>query len=793
MMKKMNVKSTTFSSFKLLYTSLILLCSMVCQAQFYDNIHIADFNNFANGKKNQPTLVDYNEDGKLDLMTTSGNNLKIWRKATDGFNPTGNIQNQFVPMSIQIQGTNNNNIPFGACVWADLDNDGDHDLIVTRSFQSKLGIYLQVQENTTTNTIEFKDESNLANTHIPNAPSGVIHKTRVAVADLNKDGKLDLLVTRYSNEDAATYQEPALPAILLLQKSGNTLGFDKHSEFGAFLSHGAKFCDYDNNGLLDVYMGSYRAHKNALFEWIPPVWGVVHDGFFSEAPEIQTQLRKGHSNSPTWAHCTGVEWLDFDNDGDFDLYVSNLKHPGFNSGASELFENVNGSLTVTNQQDLGLLETFSSSLSHHAQQSVSFDYDGDGDVDIFQPRTAQGNCSSELDADRSRLLWNRLNSEDFLSFAVLSGEYVDTWGAVAGDCDNDGDLDMFTVANHWGNYGTCQDASVSGLRYLRNHFSTTNTFLKIKLEGTGANKLTAGIGAEIYIDNNDGGIMSRLVEISTSGQKSGTGYIKNFGLGQWDSRDAIVFVKWPDSPANKVERHVISSTQINSGNLVTLVRGTNNNNHVQRDFYCEDGRANTASSSTYTYNTNYMLHRYTVTAPGETIVKWQYQSKPRGTSQKYTGHWADFNSTAKSLGILYPRKWDIKFRALVKKPAVGWNPAEYCYSEVATGYGNQSYAGGKLDGTPLEADTPGLATEGRKISISPNPTTDLINITTDEFGITQKIEVFSSTGARVYSADVTGSNTQNHEISLRDLPAGVYFVNVHLFDGAMTVEKIIKQ
>jgi len=119
---------------------------------------------------------------------------------------------------------------------------------------------------------------------------------------------------------------------------------------------------------------------------------------------------------------------------------------------------------------------------------------------------------------------------------------------------------------------------------------------------------------------------------------------------------------------------------------------------------------------------------------------------------------------------------------LIKKPAVGWNPAEYCYSEVATGYGNQSYAGGKLDGTP----------EGRKISVSPNPTTDLINITTDEVGITQKIELFNNNGARVYSADVSGSNSQNHEISLGDLPAGVYFVNVHLFNGVKAF-KVIKQ
>jgi len=301
----------------------------------------------------------------------------------------------------------------------------------------------------------------------------------------------------------------------LIKKSGNTFGFDKDSEFGAFVSHGAKFCDYNNNGLLDVYIGSYRDDKNALFQWTrPPALGL--SDYFSEAPEIQNQLRKGHNDSyRQWAHCTGMEWLDYDNDGDFDLLVSNLKHgknsqAAYRTGFSELFENSGGVLTIIDQKSIGLLdENDNEDTWHHAQQSVSFDYDNDGDVDIFQPRSAQGNCgsSSRKDEDRSRLFWNRLSSEDFLPFAVLSPEYVDTWGAIAGDCDDDGDIDLFTATNHWGHCngcGNCHDASISGFRYLRNHFSTTNKSIKIRLEGTGNNRLTAGIGAEIYIDNNDG-------------------------------------------------------------------------------------------------------------------------------------------------------------------------------------------------------------------------------------------------------------------------------------------------
>jgi len=109
-----------------------------------------------------------------------------------------------------------------------------------------------------------------------------------------------------------------------------------------------KLCDYDNDGDLDAYIGSYRGLNNILLKW--------NNRSFVEVgtTENQIALRKGNSDRRS-GHCVGVEWLDYDNDGDFDLFISNLKHGGTHSGrvygVSELFKNVNGILTSVNQNE----------------------------------------------------------------------------------------------------------------------------------------------------------------------------------------------------------------------------------------------------------------------------------------------------------------------------------------------------------------------------------------------------------------------------------------------------------
>ena len=77
----------------------------------------------------------------------------------------------------------------------------------------------------------------------------------------------------------------------------------------------------------------------------------------------------------------GATWVDFDGDGDVDLYLSNygradLDNPEFTGEPNQMFQNENGVFTdVTAQSNLGN--------PGHSSGSVWADYDHDGDLDCY--------------------------------------------------------------------------------------------------------------------------------------------------------------------------------------------------------------------------------------------------------------------------------------------------------------------------------------------------------------------------------------------------------------------------
>jgi hypothetical protein len=141
-----------------------------------------------------------------------------------------------------------------------------------------------------------------------------------------------------------------------------------------FQGMGIAAADYNNDGFMDIYFVSFgpnnpnmRGSANALFK-------NNGDGTFTDVAKeagveglIDTTVIPQNRMIENY----GASWGDFDNDGDVDLFLTN-------KGVDQLYENM-GDGTFTNiSHSAGVDKIIRDSAS-----SVWFDYDNDGDLDLY--------------------------------------------------------------------------------------------------------------------------------------------------------------------------------------------------------------------------------------------------------------------------------------------------------------------------------------------------------------------------------------------------------------------------
>ncbi|MFQ5628738.1 MAG: FG-GAP-like repeat-containing protein, partial [bacterium] len=128
---------------------------------------------------------------------------------------------------------------------------------------------------------------------------------------------------------------------------------------------------------------------------------------------------------------TSSSWVDFDNDGDDDLFVTS----GYATESNILYENIGeGAFTIANAGDL-------TSVMGTSRAATWGDYDNDGDADVFIANDSGENnflYANNGDGTFSRVSEGAIANDGGFSTAA-------SWG----DFDNDGFLDLF-VANRQG-------------------------------------------------------------------------------------------------------------------------------------------------------------------------------------------------------------------------------------------------------------------------------------------------------------------------------------------------------
>ncbi len=228
----------------------------------------------------------------------------------------------------------------GGVSFADFSGDGVDDLTFTTARNRNLLFY-----------------QNTGNGFTQVFPISNTQETKAAVwADYDNDGDQDLFVTGYASADR------------LYQNNGGSFTDVTMSAFGALdnrTNFGATWCDYDKDGYLDLYVAGYT-HPNRLWR------GSANGSFVDVAPTLGVTDR---STSASFAACI----VDVDGNGWPDIYVINDKF----SEPNALFMNDGGTFT--------LATSAGADISLDAMNAGGGDFDNDGDFDFYVTNTEPGN------------------------------------------------------------------------------------------------------------------------------------------------------------------------------------------------------------------------------------------------------------------------------------------------------------------------------------------------------------------------------------------------------------------
>lgn len=459
----------------LFITLLVLLPSIiVCQVTFTDVSDSAG-PGLGDGTARGISWVDFNNDGKLDLFVPTAGTVpnKLYMNRGDG---------TFIDVAPQV-GLNDlaNTI---TCSWADIDNDGDLDLLTTAT-AAPTRLWRNNRETGTDTTF----------TSIESSAGIVMSGAQMSVwADYNRDGFVDLYspIASSSSSDA------------LFRNDGNNTFTNVADSAGVnhpsttVSEQGVHWGDFNRDGYPDLFIGNLQTAGQSYFH------RNNGDGTFTEIASSLGFSLPGR----------GAQWIDYNNDGLWDFSFATY------AGATvtvpvKLFRN-NGDGTFTEvSATAGLTDPLIS-------WGVTWaDYDNNGYEDCFVTVSGQStNC----------ILYRNNGNGTFTNVTASAGlsglvQLCAAWG----DYNNDGFMDLYTSG-----------ATSAGNHLFRNNGDPTRHWLKVNLVGTQSNR--AGIGAQITVV---AGGLRMMREVNTgAGYRSQNMLTAHFGLNTNTVADSVI-VRWP--------------------------------------------------------------------------------------------------------------------------------------------------------------------------------------------------------------------------------------------------------
>lgn len=370
-------------------------------------------------------------------------------------------------------------------------------------------------------------------------------------ADYDRDNDLDLFVTHRFGE------------MRLFRNEGNWNFTDVSAEsnilgFPIVATWGATWDDFNKDGWPDIFVVNYDSSQNSFnrllknngdgtftnvandlnvqgggtFPFMPTFFHANQDNFndlfvcvdFSPSDRLFLGNNSGGFNDVS--NICGLNFSvnnmtaspgDFDNDGDFDLFMTNT--PG---NGSYLYKN-NGSAIFTNTTS-----TANANIPAWTWGATWLDYNNDANLDIA--------VASQLQAGESSLYLLKGNGANFQDVTPSLLKFVPSsnYAIARGDFNRDGYPDL---------YLNVEDGGYN--RLYRNTLSGKN-FVKIELEGTVSNMDGYGTRLTYYING-----VKRVSQL-----RSGEQYLSQnsqhliLSMGTANSIDSLI-INWPSGALDK--------------------------------------------------------------------------------------------------------------------------------------------------------------------------------------------------------------------------------------------------
>lgn len=503
--------------------------TLLAQPTFVENgasIGLGDYDTLTNGFGTGAAAADFDNDGDVDIFVPTAADTPHLL-----FRNLGNGQFEDVASDFGLTSTEGARV----ALWLDIDGDQKLDLLVgadcynvTCEVSTYTRLFRQTEEGA------FVDVTVAAGLNDPGFTDAE-HRGGMAAGDVNGDGHVDFVQSIWEgtfrlflNQGDGTFSDISVAA-----------GID--APIVAY--HQPIIADLNGDGLQDIYAA---VDFDENFFWLNQG---VSDG-------LPTFVEVGASTGTDNAmNDMGVALGDYDEDGDPDLYITNIfreeenKHNVLlvNDGAAASFSEVSQA-TGVDDGGWGWGTTF-------------LDFDNNGTLDLAE---TNGWRFSQWDQPPRLYVHQAGAPITFVDVAASAGLTGVDWGSalMAFDADADGDVDMVSSTQD-DSTGTRGDGALVLYRNDLDRSLGDQKYLLIRPRMNGANH--RALGAKVTVEAGDK-TMHRWITagISYLGQEPAEAF---FGLGSTVLAERVTVV-WPMSPAGLGVKTV--AVNIAADQVVTL-------------------------------------------------------------------------------------------------------------------------------------------------------------------------------------------------------------------------------